>query len=245
MLYGEWESSKMIHTLMPHFIPKPTGFGRLETHDAYFYLAEFVKMDVTTPPDAAAFTERLAEMHRSSQSHTGKFGFHTTTCDGKLAHTVDWEDSWAVFFRKLLLGVCKLELEANGPWPELELATNQVLNKVIPRLLDNLEEHEGVKIKPCLIHGDLWEGNMGIRKDTKETLLFDAGSYFAHNEMELGHWQCKFTSVFRHESYTRHYLTKYREAKPTLEFKDRNRLYRLKGTMNYAAGHPGSGFREM
>lgn len=187
MLNGEFESSKMIYELMPDFIPKPTGFGKYKQQDpaTYFYLSDFVNMDVTTAPEPAEFTSRLAKLHKTSQSPTGKFGFPVTTYDGKTAHTVDWEESWAVFYRKLLVGVCKLDLETNGPWPELECATKQIAEKVIPRLLGALQA-EGHPIKPCIIHGDLWEGNMGINMQTGDSLLFDAGSYFAHNEMELG-----------------------------------------------------------
>lgn len=246
MLNGEYESSKMVYALMPDFLPQPFGFGQYKStdHDAYFYLSEFVDMDVDTAPDAAEFTARLAEMHRSSKSPTGKFGFPITTCDGKLAHTVEWESSWAVFFSKLLAGVCKLDIETNGPWPELERATQQVLEKVIPRLIGDLKSSDGGEIEPCIIHGDLWEGNMGIDLASGETLLFDVGSYFAHNEMELGHWRCQFSSVFRAEVYRKHYLLNYPPAQPADEFDDRNRLYSLKGAMNYAAGHPGSSLRK-
>ena len=246
MLNGECVSSNMIYKLMPDFIPQPFGFGtyKWKEQDAYFYLSEFVDMDVTKEPDPAEFTARLAKMHKSSQSPTGKFGFPVKTCDGKTAHTVDWEESWSVFFRKLFLGVCKLDLEANGPWPELERATEQVASKVIPRLLDNLRTREGDTIKPCIIHGDLWEGNMGVNNKTGVTLLFDAGSYFAHNEMELGHWRCEFSSVFRKKEYTERYLGNYPAAHPVDEFDDRNRLYSLKGAINYSAGHLGSSLRK-
>ncbi|KAK4201516.1 major facilitator superfamily domain-containing protein [Triangularia verruculosa] len=245
MLNGEAVSSKMIYDLMPDFIPKPVGFGNYkQASDAYFYLSEFVDMDVNTPPDPVEWTGRLAKMHKQSRSPTGKFGFPVTTCDGKTAHTVDWEESWATFYRKLLLGVCKLDVEANGSWPELELATKQVADAVIPRLLENLKDSEGERIKPCIIHGDLWEGNMGIDEKTNKSLLFDAGSYFAHNEMELGHWRCEFTSVFRDKAYTEHYKKHYPPAEPEGEFDDRNRLYSLKGAINYSAGHPNSSLRQ-
>ena len=182
-------------------------------------------------------------MHEMNRSSTDKFGFHVVTCDGKMAHTVDWEDSWAVFYRKLLMSVCELDLETNGPWPELERATEQVATVVIPRLLESLQT-EGRQIKPCIIHGDLWEGNMGINIETEESLLFDAGSYFAHNEMEMGHWRCEFSSVFRLKAYIQHYLQKYPAAEPVDEFDDRNRLYSIKGAINYAAGRPGSILRK-
>ncbi|CAJ2501121.1 Uu.00g039740.m01.CDS01 [Anthostomella pinea] len=223
MLYGEWESSRYIHGIMPDFIPTPLGFGKYKAKGpaTYFYLSDFVDMDVTTAPDPMEFTTRLANMHQISRSPTGKFGFHITTCDGKMAHTVEWQDSWAEFYKKLLLGVCE----------------------VIPRLLGVLQEN-GRQIKPSIIHGDLWEGNMGINMETGNTLLFDAGSYFAYNEMELGHWRCEFSSHFRSPLYTRHYVENFTAAEPPEEFDDRNRLYSIKGAINYSAGHPGSQLRK-
>ncbi|WEW60326.1 fructosamine kinase [Emydomyces testavorans] len=246
MLNGEFESSKQISKIMPDFIPQPIGFGKYKTQKpaTYFYLSDFVDMDVTSPPDAHNFCSRLAEMHKRSQSPTGKFGFHVTTCDGKVAHTVRWEESWAIFFQNLLLGVCKLDLETNGPWPNLERATKQVVTKVIPRLLGVLQT-KGRQIKPSLIHGDLWEGNMGINQQTGDTILFDAGSYYAHHEMELGHWRCAFSLQFRDEPYWKAYKRHYPASEPKAEFEDRIRLYSLKGAINYAAGHPESELRAM
>ncbi|KAH9905902.1 Fructosamine kinase-domain-containing protein [Xylariomycetidae sp. FL2044] len=248
MLNGEWESSKMIHESMPDFIPKPCGFGRYKTEtlgmSAYFYLSEFVDMDVVQEPDPENFAARLAAMHRLSRSPTGQFGFPVTTCDGRMAHTVEWEEDWAVFFRKLFVGVCELDVANNGPWPEMERATEQVANRVIPRLLGNLRTPEGGKIKPCIIHGDLWEGNVGVNNKTGDTLLFDAGSYFAHNEMELGHWRCEFSRVFRDQAYTQHYMKHFPPAEPQSEFDDRIRLYSLKGAINYSAGHPQNELRK-
>ncbi|KUI61851.1 hypothetical protein VP1G_11377 [Cytospora mali] len=55
---------------------------------------------------------------------------------------------------------------------------------------------------------------MGIGQRKGKSLLFDVGSYFAHNEMELGHWRCEFSSVFRSQAYTRAYLRNYPEAEP-------------------------------
>jgi protein-ribulosamine 3-kinase len=245
MLKGEFESSKEIHRLMPHFIPEPFGYGRYAVKNpaTYFYISEFVNMDVASAPEPVEFTSKLAELHKISQSPTGKFGFHVTTCDGKMNHIVEWEESWAVFFRKLLLGICKLDLEANGPWPELERATKQVATKVVPRLLGALQA-EGRQIKPSIIHGDLWDGNVGINLETGDVVMYDAGSYYAHNEMELGHWRVEFSSHFRSEIYTQHYLRNYPAAEPVEEFDDRNRLYSLKASINYSAGHPGDTMRQ-
>lgn len=245
MLGGEFESSKVTHAAMPDFIPTPIGFGRFRAQSpaTYFYLSQYVDMDVTTPPDAAEFAGRLAQLHRASRSPNAKFGFHVPTCDGDRPQVVDWEDTWTVFYRNMFLGVCQRDIKRNGPWPEYERAIQQVAWKVIPRLLDDLRE-EGQPIKPCIIHGDLWEGNMGINLKTGETILFDAGSFYGHNEMELGAWRCEYTSVFRDKTYTTEYLRHYPAAEPAAEFDDRNRLYSLKGGINYSAGHSGSELRK-
>ncbi|KAK8078890.1 hypothetical protein PG994_002697 [Apiospora phragmitis] len=224
MLRGEYESSKV------------------QEPPTYFCLSEFVDMDVTARPNPAEFTRRLAQLHKLSESPTGKFGFAVPTCDGQVARTVDWEESWAVFFRKLLLGICQRDVETNGPWPEMERATKQVAEAVIPRLLGPLQEN-GRELKPCIIHGDLWEGNMGIVRKTDRSILFDVGSYYAHNEMELGHWRCEFSTVFCDKAYMDAYFRNYPRAEPTEECDDRNRLYSLQGAVNYSAGHPKSSLR--
>lgn len=241
MLNGEFESAKEIYRLMPGFIPKPFAFGRYESSNpvAYFFLSEFVDMDITSPPDPEELAMKLSELHQKSESPTGKFGFHVVTCDGKMPHNVDWQDSWAVFFGRLLQGVCRLDIENNGPWPELERATQQLITKVIPRLLGELK-YKGKPIEPCIIHGDLWEPNMGVNLATGELMMYDVGSYYAHNEMDLGQWRADFCDHLRSSVYIRQYLRCYPAAEPVDEFDDRNRLYSLKGTMNYSAGHPES-----
>jgi protein-ribulosamine 3-kinase len=65
----------------------------------------------------------------------------------------------------------------------MERATAQIVNAVNPRLLGCLEE--GRVLRPSIIHGDLWEGNVGIVRETGKSILFDAGSYYGHNESKL------------------------------------------------------------
>ena len=42
-------------------------------------------------------------------------------------------------------------------WPEFDLVCKLTLEKVVPRLLLPLEA-DGRVLKPCLIHGDCWDG---------------------------------------------------------------------------------------
>ena len=154
-------------------------------------------MDVTTKPGPEGLMDRLAKLHKNSQSPTGKFGFPVTTYDGNIPHLVTWESKWVDFFRNLFLHACSLDADANEPWPELDLAVRHMSDAVIPRLLGNLRQGGGSEepIKPCLIHGDLWEGNRGIDKEKGGSVVYDASSYFAHNEMEFGNWRSELYVV--------------------------------------------------
>jgi protein-ribulosamine 3-kinase len=240
ILNGEYESATIIDKLMPGLIPKPYAYGKYKTTNpvTYFYLSDFIDMDVTTAPDPVELASKLSQLHKKGRSPNGKFGFHVTTCDGKLPQTIGWEESWVVFFSNLLRGICKFDLEANGLWPEMERAFEQVITKVVPRLLGNLK-HEGRPVEPCILHGDLWEPNLGINMETGDLVMYDVSSFYGHNEMELGQWTADVCSHLRSRVYTRHYLRSYPAAEPADEFDDRNRLYGLKGTLNYSAGHPG------
>lgn len=235
MMLGEHTSVTEIKKVLPGLVPTPRGWGKFAAENAstYFYLSDFVDMDVVSAPEPVQFTAKLAELHQRTVSPNGQFGFHITTCDGKMAHTVACEDSRAKFYAKLLRGVAKLDLEVNGPQPELEAAKANVVGKVIPRLLD-----------VSLIHGDLGEGNVGTHMETGQIVLFDAGSYYAHNEMDLGIWRSDFGQHLRAEIYTRNYLRNFSAAEPVEEFDDRNRLYSLKYSLSYSAGHPGSTTRQ-
>lgn len=204
MLKGEFESAKIIYGLMPGLIPQPFEYGRYKTSNpvAYFYLSEFIDMDITPAPDPVEFTTQLAALHKRSGSPNGRFGFHVVTCDGKIPHTVDWQDSWATFFGRLLQGVCKLDNQTNGVWPEMQRATEQVVTRVAPRLLGNLR-HNGKPIRPSVIHGDLWEPNLGVNMETGQLVMYDVGSYYAHNEMDLGQWRADFCSHLQSKIYIR------------------------------------------
>jgi fructosamine-3-kinase len=141
--------------------------------------------------------------------------------------------------------VMKLDFETNGAWTELEKVEEQTLSVVIPRLIGALER-EGRSVKPCLIHADLWEGNTGTSCETGDIYLFDAGSYYAHNEMEVADWRCPYNKI-NSKVYTRTYLRLYGMSEPTDEWDDRNRMYSVYYDIIYSVNHmaQGSNVRQM
>ena len=228
---------------VPHLVPAPIGWGkfRLPNPPTYFFLIEFVHVS-NRLPDPVQFGLRLAELHHKSVSPTGKFGFHITTYDGNLPHNVQWNDSWPDFFAKLLRSAYEHDKRANGVWMELDTLFNQVIDVVIPRLLGALEA-DGRAIKPCLVHGDLWEGNVGTEYNTGKIYIFDSCAYYAHNEMDLGTLSVDHHRL-RAKAYKREYLRHFEASEPVNEWDDRIRLYSLKELFINSALFPGSQVRD-
>jgi hypothetical protein len=57
------------------------------------------------------------------------------------------------------------------------------------KLAGNLEQlFEGVEVRPAVLHGDLWSGNMAA-VDGKPA-IFDPATYYGHHEAEFGMSWC-------------------------------------------------------
>jgi protein-ribulosamine 3-kinase len=239
MMEGEFNAMCELHKTMPTFVPKPHTWGKfdLASPQTYFFLCDFIDMS-NNLPDPVAFCSRLAELHRTSESPTGKFGFHIVTCHGRFPQVVDWDSSWTSFFTKLLKDALRLDNETNGRWEALDKVSLRVLTRVLPRLLGVLES-DGRSVEPSLIHGDLWEGNIGTEFETGNVFIFDSGAYYAHNEMEIGMWRCERHKI-RSKVYKREYLRRVIVSEPADEWDDRNRIYCVKMNMIHSAHHPDS-----
>jgi len=73
------------------------------------------------------------------------------------------------------------ELIVQGPHEELEHLDKRIIEKVIPRLLRPMESR-GRKLKPSLVPGDLWHGNIRADALSNVPVLYDCGSFYGHNE---------------------------------------------------------------
>lgn len=244
MTEGEFESLKALHLVSPSLVPEVFAWGKFEDlePETYFLLAEFRDVG-EQPPDPIRFTARLAELHHNSISPTGKFGFHVTTCHAKLIQITDcWDESWSRLYQKQLAHMVYLDLEKNGPWPEFEMVCDLTLKRVIPRLLEPLQSN-GRSIKPCLVHGDLWDENTATDMNTGEPFIFDAGSMYAHNEYEIGNWRAPRHRL-SNKSYVRNYKRNFPVSEPEEEWDDRNELYSLRYDLATAVNIPGCNLRQ-
>lgn len=79
-------------------------------------------------------------------------------------------------------------------------------------------------LKPSLVHGDLWHGNVGVDRATGEPLVFDAGSFYAHHEYEFGVWRQGWNRLGREVGVQR-YLGFGVRSEPVEDFEARVELY--------------------
>jgi fructosamine-3-kinase len=234
---GEYMSMSEIYNTLPSIAPQPRGYGKCKDQDAHFFLCDYLSINHDLP-EPVRLGEKLAKLHSKSQSPTGKFGFHCTTFDGKLPLNTAWDSNWTSFFTTLMRDVYNLDVEVNGFWKELDDTVQVTLEKLIPRLLDPLTA-EGRTIKPCLIHGDLWESNIGTDVRTGEIYIYDACAYYAHHEKEVGIWRCEHHQM-NNEDYRNEYFKNFEPSEPLEEFDDRNRLYSVETLFMNSAHFPGS-----
>jgi fructosamine-3-kinase len=237
---AEYNAMFELYQTMPNFVPKPHTWGKYrEIHEnTYFFLSQFVEMSDRVP-DPNQLCSKLAQLHRNSVSPTGQFGFHITTYQGRSPQATAWESSWTTFFTKLLKFAIDLDFKTNGPWEELDILEKRVISQIIPRLIGNLER-DGRSVKPCLIHGDLWEGNTGTEYETGDIYIYDAASFYAHNEFEIGDWRCNYNKI-HNKVYTRTYLRHYGPSEPREEWDDRNRMYCIYYNVIYSVNHTTQG----
>jgi len=236
MMQGEYSSMKEIESYMPSFVPRPYAWGQFKVAPVptYFFLLEF--LDITTgAPDPVRFCSQLAELHRMSESPSGKFGFALTTCHGPNSQYTEWHDHWRVYFSRLLEQFFYREVLCNGPDDEYEEEFEVLKDQTIPLILDPLQQ-DGRVLKPSLIHGDLWEENAGTELSTDRPVVFDAAALYAHNEFELGMWRRDIVRFGK--AHTRQYLRFMPPSEPKQQWDDRNRLYSIKYDLAHSIALP-------
>jgi fructosamine-3-kinase len=191
---GEFESTQQLAAVVPDNVPKAVAYGVCASDpNRAFFLAEF--RDMTDELSSVTTLVSIVAKSHQHPSPNGKFGFNVTSFSGKHASDNAWCDTWEEFFTRAMRDTMEAELATHGPDEELQELSKKILAKVIPRLIRPMET-EGRRIKPVLVHGDLWHGNVSIDEETKEPVLYDPCCFYGHNEC-----QPHFSQVFAVEAW--------------------------------------------
>ncbi|KAK0516468.1 hypothetical protein JMJ35_001071 [Cladonia borealis] len=168
-------------------------------------------------PDIETFTAKIAELHTKGVSPYGRYGFSVPTFMGQMPQYTAWTESWEEFFTMSMQQLMTIIEESQGPDVELKMLFEQIVSKVIPRLLRPLET--------------------GVDAVTGEPILYDAACLYAHNEWDLAPWRLvrhKIGKPFM-EAYFRHFPI----AEPKEDQEDRSILYCLRWDMKGMVIYPG------
>ena len=124
--------------------------------------------------------ELIAALHATPRPF---FGYERDTLIGPLPQPNPQADRWIPFFREHRLLAMARAAEADGALPAKLLVR---LERLAERLPDYLTE----PLRPSLLHGDLWTGNVLVRGDRVAGFV-DSAIYCGHPEIELA-----FTTMF-------------------------------------------------
>jgi fructosamine-3-kinase len=138
-------------------------------------------------PSQRALGEGLARMHLAPPSDptaaAGSFGFAVDNTIGGTPQPNGWCDDWVEFFAERRLRHM------------LRLLNRPALTKpgeIVASRLGDL--FEGVVVRPALIHGDLWSGNVAVAAGDDggeaQWSLLDPAVYYGHHEAEWGMSWC-------------------------------------------------------
>jgi fructosamine-3-kinase len=109
--------------------------------------------------------------------HADRFGLESDTLIGGLRQPNQASESWIEFFAEQRLLFMAAEAHRHGRLPAAVLA---MVEKLAGQLKDWLQE----PTKPCLLHGDLWAGNI-LSEGDRVTGFIDPAIYYGHPEVEL------------------------------------------------------------
>ncbi|KAK8131984.1 hypothetical protein PG999_000157 [Apiospora kogelbergensis] len=227
MMKGTFEAEQALYNFLPEQSPRPLGWGTYKGDpDTHFYMCDFVEMydDIPSAHDWATTVSRL-HLNSMGKSPTGQFGFHTTTHLANVPVNNIWNSSWQAFWTQQMESLFDQDELLHGPDNEVTRLKEVFLTQVIPRFLGPLES-DGRSIKPCLIHSDLWPGNIKPAVSTNELIMFDSCAYWGHNEADLG--ICRNPRYKLGPAAIREYFQHVPMSEPTADFDGRNHVYAMK-----------------
>ena len=117
----------------------------------------------------------IAEIHlNSNKNKPNKFGYPVPGFIGTTRQLDGWESNWVDCFTRLRIEP-QLSLLKNGSF------SIDLINRIISKIKDHLSDHDPMN---CLIHGDLWSGNVSTDNHEKG-ILFDPSCWWADSEVDI------------------------------------------------------------
>ncbi|WP_280768119.1 fructosamine kinase family protein [Salipaludibacillus daqingensis] len=155
--------------------------------------------------------EAVAKLH---QATSRKFGYRNDTYIGEIHQKNNWWTNWNDYYRSNRL-LPQVQLgERLGYMPSKR---KQRMEKLMDRLQEWIPAND---VKPSLLHGDLWGGNVMVAKGGKPCFI-DPSVVYGDHELELA-----FTELFG--GFSEDFYEAYAYTQPVDRgYDDRKELYQL------------------
>lgn len=180
--------------------------------NAHIILMEYVEahhsLDIKGQIHAA---ELLSDLHKIKGD---AFGFERDTLIASLHQPNEQAKDWVSFFTEhRLLYMANQALDEG----KIDAKMRKQFDKLAAKLPAYLQGHS----QPCLIHGDIWSGNVLAGRD-KVAAFLDPAIYYADPEIELA-----FISLF--DTFGEQFFRHYNEISPIRFgfFEERRHIYNL------------------
>lgn len=148
--------------------PEVIGTGQIDQQ--VYLILEYLEPDIEANWHHLA--ESISKLHKTNNN---SFGWEEDNYIGTLVQKNAWTENWAEFYlNQRLLPLLKKGLE-EAKFDSVDLKNAEGLTNRI--------EMDFPKEKPCLIHGDLWSGN--VHFSMGKSYLIDPAVYFGNREMDL------------------------------------------------------------
>jgi protein-ribulosamine 3-kinase len=243
MFDGEYAGLEKIQKTKAICVPAPIKVFPQVTNEGWMFAMEH--LDISSP---ATYMQELGtqlaqlhlhnaklldsandgSIHVKEHGGTDMFGFECVTCCGFIPMPNEWTSDWIDFYaRQRLQPQIDLLTEKQGDRQLIELWSHLQLK--IPQFFKGIDN-----IRPSLLHGDLWSGNVGATRDGP--VIFDPAALYGHHEFELS-----IADIFH--GFSDAFYTSYHRLIPKSSgYQTRLKLYKLFHYLNHW-NHFGSGYR--
>lgn len=159
------------------------ALGTTITHA--FIVLNYLNFSSPLPHHWFELGKQLAQMHKDTQH--GQFGWEFDNYIGKTIQPNPWMSNWRTFFSEQRIG-WQLQL-----LQEKSIKIGDI-DHITSVCHDALLHHNPT---PCLVHGDLWQGNIGFSQN--QPLIFDPACYYGDSEVDVA--MTELFGSFPHEFY--------------------------------------------
>ncbi|KAI1368854.1 Fructosamine/Ketosamine-3-kinase [Xylaria arbuscula] len=235
MMKGAFEAENALYDFIPEYVPRPVSYGTyMSRPDLHFYICDFVDL-VEEVPSPTAWAEAAAALHKRSRWATGQFGFHCPTHVGNVLIDNIWDSSWEAVWTHQMRSLLHQEEAIHGVDEKYSELQTTFFDVVIPTYLRPLES-DGRSVTPCLIHSNLWPGNIKPRRGSDTVCMFDSCACWGHHEAELG--VCLNPRYDMGRPYIEEYLKHMPISEPVEDFDTRIAIYAMKQHVVLSIAYP-------